>query len=204
MPGTRSTRASAEVVGEFIDPELHGFAYDIVQDAQGQQSLRRRQCAGGAHHREADQGLGHGPPSYAENQSIRLNPERCGSCDLLWALTEGAADKGSQFTAGVDFVSVAPGTHSLALVIAKAQGLEVSGLDAAARAKLIKSFFHKLPTQTLGKRGRQKVLRYTNPLTKESALYTVRECHYEERRELRADLPRDLRKMRVRLGQVWL
>jgi hypothetical protein len=53
-------------------------------------------------------------------------------------------------------VSVAPGTHNLALVIAKAHGLEVSGLDAAARAKLIKSFFRKLPIQTLEKRGRQK------------------------------------------------
>ena len=115
---TRLTRASTEVVGEFIDPEPGGFKYDIVQDAQGQQSLRRRQRDSGAHHRESDQGLGHGPPNYAGNQSIRLNRQRCGSCDLLWALTEGAADKGSQFKDGVDFVSVALGTHSLAFVIA--------------------------------------------------------------------------------------
>jgi hypothetical protein len=48
---------------------------------------------------------------------------------------EGAADKGSQFKDGVDFVSGAPGTHSLAIVIAKAQGVAVTGLDAAARAQ---------------------------------------------------------------------
>ena len=201
---TRLTRASTEVVGEFIDPEPGGFKYDIVQDAQGQQSLRRRQRDSGAHHRESDQGLGHGPPSYAGDQSIRLNRQRCGSCDLLWALTEGAADKGSQFKDGVDFVSVALGTHSLAFVIAEAQGLAVTDLDAAARAKLTKSFFRNLPPQVLGKRGEQKVLRYTNPLTGGSVKYTVRCRHYEERRELRADLPRDLRKIRVRLAQVRL
>jgi hypothetical protein len=116
-------------------------------------------------------------------------------------LTEGA-DKGSQFKAGVDFVLVAPGTHSLAIVIAKAQGVAVTDLDAAARAKLIKSFFRNLPVHILGKRGREKVLRYTNPLTKVSALYPMRRRHYEERRELRVDIPRDLRKIRVRLNQV--
>ena len=47
-------------------------------------------------------------------------------------------------------------------------------------------------------------MRYTNPLTGVSVKYTVRYRHYEERRELRADLPRDLRKIRVRLAQVRL
>ena len=153
------------MVGEFVDP-ASTVTYDIMCQG-GQQTLRRRRTSDGqVREREHPIGRCHHDWKLPANWGAagQVTEDKAGSLDLLWALTEGPDDKGSQFQKHVDFVSVAPGLHSLALVIRGAQGLQqlVDALDAESRKDYVKSFFYGLPTAVLGTRSPHKFLWYTD------------------------------------------